>query len=375
MKNLRKYMLAVPMMGLAMLGMMTSCESENEDTEPVDVAQSQINKQNPQMYQVYLENLRQYKKGEHKLCYVTFDNSAQIAAGRVDNLAALPDSVDVVALQVPSNVPEWQIDEMNELRQEKGTRFVASFDFDAVKLKYDLWKQAVDTENEKLVQDAADAAQKQAEETGEPVEPAPVDLIEIPTFEAYLVDTLSTTVHLVDQYHYDGFVFAYKGKNISHMWDDEKAEYLNYHNLFTGIMSDWATRNADKLFIIQGLPQNMIDKTLLDKASFIVLDVTEQKTAASMSLNLIMVCDEGVPMNKFVVLSETKSLDTADIKTGYWADGSTALLGTATWAVAPQDGCSILGIGVKNVSNDYYGEIRTYNNVRTAIGIINPSLK
>ncbi len=375
MKNLRKYMLAVPMMGLAMLGMMTSCESENEDTEPVDITQSQIDKQNPQVYAAYLENLRAYKKGAHKLTYVTFDNSARVATGRVDNITAIPDSVDVVAMLSPDELPQWQMDEIAEVRAEKGTKFVVTFDFDAVKFQFDLWKADAVAENAKRQQAAQDAADALAAETGEAVEPEAVELIDIPTFEQHLVDKLSASVALVDKYNYDGFVFAYKGKLVNHMTESEKAEYMNYHNLFTGLMGDWATRNTDKLFVFQGHPENLMDKTILDNAGFIVLDVTAIKAALGMTFNLGMIAQEGVPADKFVVLTETKSLDTADIKTGFWADGSSALLGTATWAAASHDGISIYGLGIKNVSNNYYGDVRTYNDVRTAIGVINPSLK
>ncbi|MFA6831195.1 MAG: glycoside hydrolase family 18 [Bacteroidaceae bacterium] len=375
MKKIFKRIIALPILGVAALGLITSCSDWTEQ-EQLTIDQVTIQEQNPALYAQYLENLKAYKESAHQKVLVWFDNSAEKATGRVDNVTALPDSIDLVVMASPDNLPAWQAQEMAEVREKKGTKFLLSFDFDQVKLKYDLWKADVDAANTAAHAKAiADAAAK-SEETGETVEPESVEEMIIPSFENYLVDTLNVSVSLVDKYNYNGMVFAYKGKGINLMTDVEKAQYLNYHNLFIGIVNDWVTRQPENVFVFQGYPQNLLNKDFLTNASLIVIPCRAVSAESGLTYQAILASVEGVPTDRLAVQIETTSLDDTDLNTGYWNAGSLeSLIGAAEWSASSHDGFTVAGLGIYNVSNDYYTTGLSYSTVRSAINIINPSTK
>lgn len=375
MKKIFKHILALPILGVAVLGLITSCSDWTEQ-EQLTIDQVDIQEQNPALYAQYSANLKAYKQSAHKQVIVWFDNTASIAQGRVDNVTALPDSVDLVVMTSPDNLPDWQIEDMAQVRETKGTQFLLPFDFDQVKLKYDLWKADVDAANTAAHAKAIADAAALSEESGETVEPEVVEEITIPTFENYLVDSLNVSVSLVDKYHYDGMAFSYKGKGINLMTSAEKAQYLNYHNLFIGIVNDWVTRQPNTTFVFQGYPQNLLMKDFLVNASLIVIPCRTESAESGLTYQAILASVEGVPTDRLAVQIETNSLDDTDLNTGYWNAGTvSALTGAAQWSASLHDGFTIAGLGIYNVNNDYYTTGLTYSTVRGAINIINPSTK
>lgn len=375
MKKIFKHILALPILGVAALGLITSCSDWTEQ-EQLTIDQVNIQEQNPALYAQYLDNLKAYKESAHKQVIVWFDNSAKEATGRVDNVTALPDSIDLVAMISPDNLPDWQTEEMAQVREKKGTKFLLSFDFDQVKLKYDLWNADVDAANTAAHAKAISDAAAKSEETGETVEPEAVEDIVTPSFENYLVDTLKVSVSLVDKYNYDGMVFSYKGKGINLMTDIEKTQYVNYHNLFIGVVNDWVTRQPDNVFVFQGYPQNLLRKDFLANASLIVIPCRTESAESGLTYQAILASVEGVPVDRLAVQIETTSLDDTDLSTGYWNAGTVgALTGAAQWSASLHNGFTVAGLGIYNVNNDYYTTGLTYSTVRSAINIINPSTK
>ncbi len=375
MKKIFKHILALPILGVAVLGLITSCSDWTEQ-EQLTIDQVDIQEQNPALYAQYSANLKAYKQSAHKQIIVWFDNTGSIAQGRVDNVTALPDSVDLVVMTSPDNLPDWQIEDMAQVRETKGTQFLLPFDFDQVKLKYDLWKADVDAANTAAHAKAIADAAALSEESGETVEPEAVEEIAIPTFENYLVDSLNVSVSLVNKYHYDGMAFSYKGKGINLMTSAEKAQYLNYHNLFIGIVNDWVTRQPNTTFVFQGYPQNLLMKDFLVNASLIVIPCRTESAESGLTYQAILASVEGVPTDRLAVQIETNSLDDTDLNTGYWNAGTvSALTGAAQWSASLHDGFTIAGLGIYNVNNDYYTTGLTYSTVRGAINIINPSTK
>jgi len=375
MKKIFKHILALPILGVVTLGLITSCSDWTEQ-EQLTIDQVNIQEQNPALYAQYLNDLKAYKESSHKKVIVWFDNSSKKAKGRVDNVTALPDSIDLVTMISPDNLPDWQVQEMAQVREEKGTKFLLSFDFDQVKLKYDTWKADVDAANIAAHAKAIAEAAEKSKETGETVEPATVKEVSIPSFENYLVDTLNVSVSLVDKYKYDGMTFAYKGKGINLMTEIEKAQYINYHNIFIGIVNDWVTRQPDNVFVFQGYPQNLLKKDFLQNASLIVIPCRSESAKSGLTYQAILASVEGVPTDRFAVQIETISLDDTDLKTGYWNAGSVeALTGSAYWTASLHDGFTVAGLGIYNVSNDYYSTGLIYSTVRSAINIINPTTK
>ena len=101
-----------------------------------------------------MENLRQYKAdSEHKKVYAWFDNSEKVPFSRAHHLTDLPDSIDVVALMHPGNLENWELNEMAEIREKKGTKIIVPIDFDAIKAIYNAkLEMAIEEENAVLRQ-------------------------------------------------------------------------------------------------------------------------------------------------------------------------------------------------------------------------------
>jgi hypothetical protein len=75
-----------------------------------------------------------------------------------------------------------------------------------------------------------------------------------------------------------------------------------------------------------------------------------------------------------MIVSAT-SLDDPNKEIGYFANGTVAMKGLAGWAQSPHGGISVAGVGIYNVSTDYYGASGNYHYTRDIISSINPSLK
>ncbi|WP_421918776.1 glycoside hydrolase family 18 [Marinifilum sp.] len=344
---------------LCLISVITLCLgacSDWTEIESVDINQPSISETNPALYEEYLQNLRDYKSSVHKCLIVEFDNSEKQPFSRSQHINVVPDSVDYISLKYPANLSEWELNEIDSCRMNKGTKFLFTIRFDAIKLQYE---QKV-IEREAIV----DALEEGEEEP-----------MELPSFFSYMVDSLNTTIGLVNEYEYDGICFGYKGKSIRHMTEKELVEYSGYHNAFIGILKDWKSRNTGKELLFEGKPQNLLDKTFLEDCKHIIIPCNTVGNASKIDYNLFLANVDGVPNNRFVVSVETTSLDETDIKTGYWADGSIAINGAAQWVASEHQGFQSSGLSILNVANDYFSEERLYNHTRSAINIMNPSLK
>lgn len=340
---------------LVLSGIMTaafafaSC-SDWDDMESANVIQPNIKEQNPELYAQYLERLKTYKDSDHKLVYAWFDNSEKVPFNRAQHLSEVPDSVDVLALMHPDNLVESELAEMANLKKEKGTKVIYSIDFDAIKLIYD---------------------------TRAKEQPAPAEGEEstFPDFTTFMIDSIGHALSLVEKYQYDGLSVAYLGKSMLHLTAAEKKAYIESQNVFMGMVKTWLERNTDKLIAFEGKPQNILDKSFLEKCNLILLPATTIKNQYELSYNLSLAAVEGVPTDRFGIKVSTTSLDESDKKTGYFADGSRALPTAAQWIMSAHEGYTIKGLGIDNISTDYYNPALVYRHSRQAITTLNPSLK
>ena len=72
--------------------------------ESVALDNPSIEKQNPELWNAYLESLREYRQSEHKVMIVEFDNRPDPVVGEADHLRSLPDSTDFVIMMNPDNL-------------------------------------------------------------------------------------------------------------------------------------------------------------------------------------------------------------------------------------------------------------------------------
>lgn len=327
---------------------LSSC-SDWTETESVAIVEPDIKKQNPELYGRYLDNLKAYKASDHKVLYAWFNNSEKVPFNRSQHVENLPDSIDVVVLTHPDNLTDSELSEINTLRNDKGTKFFFPFSYDAVKLKYDTML-------------------KEWEEAGK-VTPEPKG------FAFFLTDTLQYTFKVADKYDYDGIVFRFNGKSLIHLDVKQKEEQTLLEDLFIGIIRAWMNNDKDKIVVFEGKPQNLLNKPFLQECRHIVLPMPVATNASNIMYNVLSACEEGVPVDRFVITTETTSVDPADTKTGYWTDGTRSLISTATWAAASYNDFSIAGLAVYSVNNDYFNLQHVYGFTKAAIDILNPSLK
>ena len=325
----------------------TAC-SEWTEVEGVGEKTPNIADQNPELYAQYLENLKSYKDSDHKATYVWFNNSEKIPFSRAHHLTELPDSIDVVALMYPSNLAAYELKEMESIRKNKGTKIIATIDFDAIKLEYDL-----------MVADK---------------------IKEDPTYiPAAFLDVLKDKVRDlyidIDKYGYDGISIGYKGKGTLHLTQQELEEYNNNGKLFIGMIKDWHERRKDKLIVFEGKPQNLVDKSILSDCKLIILPSEDATNSYLFTYNVEMAKAEGVPTDRFAVSVTTPSLDETDTKTGYFSNKTRALTSAAQWSVAAHSDFTISGLAIYNVSNDYFNTSLVYKYTRDAITTLNPSIK
>ncbi|MDO5663729.1 MAG: glycoside hydrolase family 18 [Bacteroidia bacterium] len=336
---------------LVLMGfILTACSDWNE-VKSIELKQANIAEQNSELYAKYLEDLKAYKKSAHKQTYVWFNNSQKQPAGQSQHLTTLPDSVDVVSLMHPKSLADWELAEIETIRKDKGTKVIFTLDFDAIKLIFDARVKEMAEQNK----DKKDAPK--------------LDFIE------FLVDTVESSLSLIRKYNYDGISMAYKGKSILHMTESEKRIHIMYENAFIGIAKDWQDRNKDKMICFEGYPQNLLNKSILNSCTHIIIPCVDIKNVSGLDYSMAMASVGGVPTDRFIIAVSTTSTDVKDTKTGYWINNIRSLWGTANWITASTTP-SIAGIGIYNVNNDYFNSLRiSYLYTRNAINILNPSPK
>lgn len=323
----------------------TAC-SDWAEIENIAISEPKITEQNPELYAQYLENLRAYKKSEHKSLYVWYDNSVKVPFNRVQHLTQLPDSIDFISLMFPDHLVEREISEIETIRKEKGTKVIYTINFEDIKVQYNGMHS--------LAKDS---------------EPIAVDFI------SFMVDSLQYALSLAGKYNYDGICISYTGKGALHMTTAEKTEYIANENTFIGILNDWHERHTDKSIIFTGKPQNVINRKLLADCDLIIVSCLDAKNKSEFTLNAQMAIAEGIPAERFAISVSTPSSDTENKEVGYFADGTVALTSVAEWCASSYSEFSVAGIAIYNVNSDYYNPSRTFRYTREIINALNPSIK
>lgn len=325
---------------------LASC-GEWTETQSIAIREADVERDDPQLYAQYLADIREYRARDHKIMYVDFDNIAGVPFSRGHHLNAIPDSVDIVSLMNPDEPASWAVSEMDELRRAKGMRFVFTIGYPAVEQAY-----------EKLLQqgDAPDGG--------------------FPAFAAAFVDT---HLALVEKYGYDGISVLFYGKSTTHLTDPQKEEYLANESAFMSGISAWVEGNPDKLFIFEGSPQNLTDKSGLQRADYIVVRCEALDYASSIDFEVLQTLVDGVPNDRMIIRVSALSLDPDDLKTGYFIGSDLrsepAIPIAAEWVCAADARFAKRGLAIQDARNDYFTTRGSYQTLRDAISTMNPSPK
>lgn len=309
-------------------------------------------------YTKFLENLRQYKRSEHKITYVQFDNACKDYHSRADHLTDLPDSVDIVSLISPELTSD-EFKEMNQIRNDKGTKVIYTIKYTDLETAYSVkYPTDKDSGNEKNL----------SEESDETLDNQ---------FQSFMNDYMNKTLALCDQFGYDGINICYSPKNATHMEEQKQLTERNRQNTFMKKISDWRSGHMNVMLLFEGNLVFLADKTILKNCNYIIADASSATTVEGLTLTVKKMIIEDIPTDRFIVCVSTYSLDSNDQSTGYFIDTQgnsvSAIQATADWVLTPEKGLGKVGTGIYHVKNDYYNPTFVYPNIRIAINTMNPS--
>lgn len=323
----------------------TSC-SDWTEPESLSMDYATIETQNPELYENYLKDLREYRTTEHQKVYAWFDNSEKVPYSRAHHLIDLPDSIDVVGLIYPDNLTNMEVGEIKEIREKKGMKVIYTIDYDKIKTAY----------NDKVLNSPEE-------------EPFSEE------FRPFLTDSLQYALSIAGKYGYDGICISYTGKSSLHMNETELKEYKENENCFMKIIADWMERNGEKYSLaFQGSPQNVLDENavVLDKSEVIFISGLQASSTSELTSLLTMGYIEKYK-DRYGVTVVGVPLNTADKH--YMFGDELAVNAVAEWASVPQIGLNLCAVGAYDISGDYFAADANYKNIRNMINILNPSIK
>ena len=342
---------------LVSIALLAGC-SEWTTPESIEIEKNSIEQTNPELYAKYCDALKEYKASEHKIAYTTFLNSPEIAANGSEKISMIPDSVDFVQL-MNLEVSETHLNEMKQVKEKFGTRFVVRFSLTECQAAYEVYVEEME------------AAAEETEGEGTQTEP------EIMTFEAFYAEQFQKVTAKVAEYGLDGFTFEFTGKNYDGMTSAQKEEYAAASALVMAPLKTWLAANTNKVFFLEGNPQYVLDSEILAAASYFILPTRDCRSAGELGhIGLNAFTSGKLPENAKLLYSvETPSFIEEEylvgkfIVAGQYEDQIPL---AADW-IAKDASFEKSGLVIWNLQRDYFNPGFSYPNVRQAIKTMNPN--
>lgn len=211
-------------LGMAASFSLSSCEDWTE-VESLDIHTPSLEEQNPQLYEDYLKDLNAFKASDHHVLFVSFSNVAN-PVKQGERLTALPDSVDYISLNNPSEIGAGLLEEMNEVRR-KGTKIGYTFSYAQFEAEWDLMLEA----NPELTETER---------------------------QEYFTKRTEEMLSLVDKYNYDGVIVDYVGRSLVSLKDEPLRTYIARQKGFFDIISTWKSRHTDKFLVFMAMRNTLL---------------------------------------------------------------------------------------------------------------------
>ncbi len=333
-----KNILKLGIMAFAAVAALSSCDWT--DPEPVGMKYDNITEADPDAYQQYLANIRAYRGHAHKLAYAWFDNKTSFSS-QADRVSSVPDSIDVLVLNAPHRISQQALDEINAKRSNTGMQTAYVVDYAAIRKAWSLHKEL---------------------ETPE----APVK-----EWNDFLADSVKVALGYFNNGGFDRVIAAYDGMDMSAYPEADKEAYRIEQEAFLNAFNTWKNSHLDKGFDFIGIPANIVDPTLLDKAGVIFLSESKKATNAD-EYNFIVTRNsvQGFAPSRFAMIAALPVLDETQASVGYWDDKYIA------WEAARWSrGTDVKALGMTNLTDDYYNPSFIYPVCRRAIQILNPAAR
>lgn len=343
---------------VAAMATLSACAKWTE-TKPITVTYVTNETKNPQLYAQYLQSLRDYRETEHQVLMAKFDNEAGIPSVRNQHISNLPDSVDYVILMNPTRVSAAHLEEMAQMKEDKGIQTLAEVNLTKIAATY---------------VDLIAAEQKAYEALEEPTEEdAVVDTPE--RFESVVTPLVEDALKGVDKV--GAMYLVFDSKNPYTYSDEKKADVAAIQSLLFAKVNQWLSAHADALVIFEGVPGHILcDTPVIGRARYIVVDARDAHNAQTLSYKVAFAqfASPEMPVDRIVIGVTTIDDSDPSNTDGYFSNGISAIEGAAYWAINAEEGYSKKGICVTNAQDDYYGKERIYAEINKAIAIMNPTL-
>ena len=323
-----------------------------------------LEQKNPELFQAYMESLREYRDSDHKVVIAKFDNSSSTPSGRAEHINCVPDSVDYVVLVNPSEVSDQLLADMEDLQVNKKTEVFGQISISDILESYKLYKE-----------------QWMENHSDDPAAEGDVEVEEMLSYDAFISQQMPLLMEPFKKYPFDGINIIYYGQNPENL-TEEKAEVAKTEQqaFFSPIM-EWVNAKEGRKYFIEGTPQYLLlEDDLASKAEFILVPAQSAQVLSEFThvVNKVL-SEKNVPSDKIVVVVTTIDLNDPTIKNGHFSDvhsdGSsmTAIEGAAFWSVSTYKNITPRGIAIDHAQNDYFNLKMVYSETRSAISIMNPS--
>lgn len=324
-----------------------SC-GEWTEPESLDLSTPAFGSEDPEAYAAYLANLRSWKATDHAVVMGWFDNAVSEPTTRAHHIASLPDSLDFVVLGT-ADLVAWQLEEMRDVQTRKGTRFLCEIDCRAIEQAWD------------ALQDSDGEATLSAESASG-------------DFATYAAEALEHTLSLCGEYGYDGVLLWYSGRSTLHMTEDELAAYTARQQALLNPVREWLSgAGASKCLLYGGDPTTLLDKSLLLKASYLVVETSDATSVDELTYAISSCMGPEIPTGNFVVTVATAVESDTDPVEFYGSEMALPL--AAEWVTRPSDSFTRAGLLIRDIQRDFYNASLIYKYSREAIDTINPSPK
>lgn len=326
------------------------------EQEPVDFKYLTAEDKNPELYDAYMQSIRDYHATEHQVLIARFDNKMTAPSGRADHITTLPDSVDYVVLNNYRDMAVNTLLEVQEIREKRAAQALIALDYAALDAEYKAYLESLPTETDENV-----------EEGGEVEE----DVIDPRT--QWFVDKAASFVSYARQYKVDGIMVSYTGKGLLSLKDDEKDAVKAFQEAFFAPLLSYVAETGS-LFFYEGNPTTLVvPEDVLASARYIIVPAEDVTTIVGFNFAVMMSMGAGIPSDRFVI--GVTALDVTDdtATDGLFSGDITAIEGAARWAVAPESSYSKAGVCVNHAQFDYYDNQNVYRGINNAIATMNPS--
>lgn len=343
-------------LGMAASFSLSSCEEWTE-VESLNINTPSFEEKNPQLYADYLKDLNAFKASDHHVLFVSINNVAN-PTKQAERLTAMPDSLDYISLNNPTEVGPSLLEEMNEVRK-KGTKVVYTISYPQFE---DEWKAMLE------VNPGLTAEEKQE----------------------YILKRAKEQLALSDQYNYDGVILEYNGNSLTSMKDEVLRNYIARQKAFFDVFAAWKAERADKSITFYGNAQYIAPDNMgfLKNCKHVIVKTALSTNESDLDVKILMAQQAGedakelyegvnpIPLDNMLACVMMPQPDDKNKVIGYWGtvDGDNKVLaavGAASWLWKPATTYTRRGLFIMNVEGDYCDS--NYSFLKSIIFTMNPN--